>query len=176
MSSLMVQLVKVRKPETPEQKQALLKGAEEIMRQWLDNGGVMGKHQALSKAAGDSMNATGFESVGPILKERKMADDIVQDWGATFVTNDEILQDLIDGLSAQDWIDLKDMRKEEIGLLHMTTGMHIRNKYDMWKRPYTPTDIRNGVDYSPEHPDNACGVILERLWEHVQNHVPSPSE
>lgn len=47
--------------------------------------------------------------------------------------------------------------------LHHSLGRAIRNNYNLWEIPHTP-DIRNGIDYSPEHPDAISDTLLKELW------------
>lgn len=47
---------------------------------------------------------------------------------------------------------------------HMTLGMHIRNNYNLWTIPWEP-ELRNGVDYSPYHPDQLSYTIMEEVWK-----------
>ncbi len=52
----------------------------------------------------------------------------------------------------------------------------IRNEYGLWHtHPLTarwrsegPNDLRDGVDYSIDHPDNVSGQIFERLIERLR--------
>lgn len=44
----------------------------------------------------------------------------------------------------------------------------MRNKFSMWDTPYTP-EIINGVDHSPNHPDNLSMKILRNFWRQKQN-------
>ena len=48
--------------------------------------------------------------------------------------------------------------------LHHGMGTWIRNNYNLWEIPWTP-EIREGVDYSPEHPDAISQTIIEELWK-----------
>lgn len=52
----------------------------------------------------------------------------------------------------------------------------IRNEYSLWHtHPLTkrwreegPNDLRDGVDYSSDHPDNVSGQIFDRLIERLK--------
>jgi hypothetical protein len=47
--------------------------------------------------------------------------------------------------------------------LHDTLGRQIRNKYSLWQIPWIP-DLRDGIDYSPYHPDQLSDTILKEVW------------
>jgi hypothetical protein len=47
---------------------------------------------------------------------------------------------------------------------HMTLGTWVRNEYDLWSVPWEP-EIRDGVDYSPFHPDQLSATILQEVWK-----------
>ena len=47
--------------------------------------------------------------------------------------------------------------------LHDTLGRAIRNRYNLLTIPWTP-DIRDGIDYSSEHPDCISDTLLKELW------------
>jgi hypothetical protein len=47
--------------------------------------------------------------------------------------------------------------------LHHTFGTHIRNKYKLWENKWEP-ELRNGSDYSPNHPDNLSMEIIKEAW------------
>lgn len=42
--------------------------------------------------------------------------------------------------------------------------MYIRNIYRLWERPWTPVMI-DGIDHSPDHPENLSYHILEEVWK-----------
>jgi hypothetical protein len=47
---------------------------------------------------------------------------------------------------------------------HHSLGQHIRNKFKLWNRDWKP-DIRDGVDYSPFHPDQISMTIIQEVWK-----------
>ena len=57
---------------------------------------------------------------------------------------------------------------------HDTLGRWIRNEYRLWSIPWTP-DIRDGVDYSPFHPDSVSRIIIEEVWKKGLT-APRPEE
>jgi hypothetical protein len=50
---------------------------------------------------------------------------------------------------------------------HHTLGRKIRNEFKLWERAWTP-DIRNGVDYSLDHPDAVSMRVIEAVWQRAQ--------
>lgn len=59
---------------------------------------------------------------------------------------------------------LSPIRGDSLIRYHSTLGMYIRNKYNLWQIPWTP-ELRNGVDYSPYHPDSVSQTIIEEVWK-----------
>lgn len=57
--------------------------------------------------------------------------------------------------------------KDDLVRYHDSTGREIRNRFKLWERKWTP-DVRNGIDHSPEHPDNISQEVLEAVWERVK--------
>lgn len=51
----------------------------------------------------------------------------------------------------------------EIAMFHDSLGRWIRNNYNLWSIPWEPK-IKDGVDYSPEHPDCVSMTIVEEVW------------
>lgn len=47
---------------------------------------------------------------------------------------------------------------------HMDLGMWIRNKYNLWTIPWEP-ELRDGIDYSPYHPDSVSMTIIKEVWK-----------
>lgn len=84
---------------------------------------------------------------------------------------DAIVLDLLQTLSPEDLAFIAS-RQPDFG----SVGRHIRNHYGLWNpdHPLTqswhanPTRRRiiDGIDHSPDHPDNVSAVIVERLREH----------
>jgi hypothetical protein len=58
--------------------------------------------------------------------------------------------------------------KDKLVMYHGTLGRTIRNEYKLWDTNWTP-DIRDGVDYSPDHPDQVSMRVLEEVWERLKN-------
>ena len=50
---------------------------------------------------------------------------------------------------------------------HHGVGTNIRNHFKLWELDWKPELDSDGVDVSPDHPDNISGSILEAVWERV---------
>ena len=46
-------------------------------------------------------------------------------------------------------------------------GREIRNQFKLWHQHWTP-DIKNGVDCSPQHPDQISMRVIYKLWNNLQ--------
>lgn len=56
---------------------------------------------------------------------------------------------------------------DELVQYHHSLGQDIRNQFRMWEREWTP-ELRDGIDYSPCHPDALSMKVIEELWKKVQ--------
>lgn len=70
---------------------------------------------------------------------------------------------------------LKEIRKEFVNtpktklvMYHGTLGRTIRNEYKLWDTSWTP-DIRDGVDYAFDHPDQVSMRVIGEVWERLKN-------
>jgi hypothetical protein len=45
------------------------------------------------------------------------------------------------------------------GIYHMTAGAHIRRIFALWEVKFKPK-LEDGVDCSPDHPDNISSVVI----------------
>lgn len=43
-------------------------------------------------------------------------------------------------------------------------GRWIRNRYSLWTVPWEP-ELRDGIDYSPYHPDAISMTIIKEVWK-----------
>lgn len=57
--------------------------------------------------------------------------------------------------------------KDDLTMYHHSLGRMIRNEFKLWENTWEE-DIRDGVDYSPDHPDQLSMTIIEKVWEEVQ--------
>jgi len=64
---------------------------------------------------------------------------------------------------------LKDISKDDLIQFHMTWGMGIRNSYGLWAED---SQLRKScaerAGLEDIHPDRASGIIMEGVWEYVQ--------
>lgn len=60
--------------------------------------------------------------------------------------------------------------KEDLIAYHHTLGRSIRNEFKLWEREWKP-DVRNGVDWSPDHPDALSMCVIEEVWNRLNNQV-----
>jgi hypothetical protein len=58
--------------------------------------------------------------------------------------------------------------KDQLVKFHSTLGRTIRNEFKLWEIEWKP-EIRNGVDYSPDHPDQLSMRVMEEVWEKLKN-------
>jgi hypothetical protein len=69
---------------------------------------------------------------------------------------------------------LQDSTEDQVRSLHHSAGMTIRNVYGLWEPSHPLTtnwsdnpkshDMRDGVDYSKDHPDAVSNEILAAIW------------
>jgi hypothetical protein len=55
-------------------------------------------------------------------------------------------------------------QKDKLIIYHTRLGRKIRNEFKLWEIEWKP-DISNGVDYSPEHPDQISMKVIEANME-----------
>lgn len=77
---------------------------------------------------------------------------------------EEIAQDVISKLNETEVYHFQEMMYDEIYSLHHGFGTWIRNEYKLWQNEWTP-EIKDGVDYSEDHPDAISMKIIKRVWE-----------
>jgi hypothetical protein len=96
----------------------------------------------------------------------------------TFKTDtiDEIVDDMMFRIEDQDkQMFINSDHSLEHAWIEIVLMRWIRNRYGLWHtHPLTkrwredgPNDLRDGVDYSSDHPDNISGVIYERFKERL---------
>lgn len=59
--------------------------------------------------------------------------------------------------------ELKSTNEEDLIDWHHSLGQHIRNKYKLWSRSWTP-NIVNGIDMSEDHPDTLSMKIVTEIY------------
>lgn len=95
-----------------------------------------------------------------------------------FTTIDQISDDILLTLSFSGIMQLKSMQENQLTDIHHGFGTWIRNNYSLWyTSPLTEKwrtdesshDIREGIDYSEDHPDAVSASIIKALWHRVSN-------
>lgn len=56
--------------------------------------------------------------------------------------------------------------KEDLIQFHNTIGKDVRNSFGLWQCTWYP-EIVDGVDMSPEHPDQVSMTVIEEVWRTV---------
>ncbi len=64
-------------------------------------------------------------------------------------------------------ITFVDSSRDNLVKYHDSLGRMVRNEFKMWEDHWTP-DVINGVDHSPEHPDQRSQRVIEQCWEKLQ--------
>jgi hypothetical protein len=64
-------------------------------------------------------------------------------------------------------VQFVDSTRDSLVKYHGSLGRMIRNEFKMWEDHWTP-NIINGVDHSPDHPDQRSQRIIEQTWERLQ--------
>ena len=61
-----------------------------------------------------------------------------------------------------------DTPKKNLVRYHTTLGKEIRNRFKLWDTNWKP-DIRDGVDCSPDHPDQISMRVVQAVWDRLQS-------
>jgi len=86
------------------------------------------------------------------------------------MTNDEIANEvhsmLIKRCTDKELSDFFFAPLTEGSLISYHHGLcqYIRNTYGLWKTPWVQ-ELKNGVDHSPQHPDNRSMAIIQDVWK-----------
>lgn len=102
-----------------------------------------------------------------ILKQR------LEDYLSKKVPTVEFMSDIVYNkwlpkMTAEDQRNFKNMREENLGSLHHSLGLSIRNEFDLWAYPYEPEIDERGVDCSPYHPDQLSMEVIKTVWRMCQ--------
>ena len=89
-----------------------------------------------------------------------------------FLTEDQIVADLLVKMSGRDRQTWRSILLENVIMGHHTTGQTIRNNYQLWDaaNPYTHAEAESnaaGIIDHPLHPDQVSTRIMQRLWGEV---------
>lgn len=84
-----------------------------------------------------------------------------------YMSEEEIVYDLIDRLDIETKLKLLSTEKEKLCIWHHSLGRWIRNVYGLWHQENKinkgPTVIKSGIDFSPNHPDAISTRIIKQL-------------
>lgn len=75
-----------------------------------------------------------------------------------------IAHDVISKLNFTEIYQIQESFEDELIHLHHGLGTWIRNEYKLWENGWNP-EIKDGVDYSEDHPDAISMKIVRRIWE-----------
>lgn len=79
--------------------------------------------------------------------------EIVEDMYKVFLNEPKIIKD-----------EFKNTPREQLVSYHSSLGRKIRNRYKLWQNSWE-TELINGVDHSPNHPDQISMRIIEKIWD-----------
>lgn len=88
------------------------------------------------------------------------------------VTISETVAYLLNTISDEDRLALKNMQRKDLIGLHFGFGMGIRNSFGLWS-PASP--IMRDPQATSGHPDDVSMQIIELMWERLQAGYP-PAE
>ncbi len=96
-------------------------------------------------------------------------DDSGSDESDLPTTCDGAIEKIAESLDEDSVKTLKETKKEDLIMFHMSWGMGIRNSYGLWSEnsPIRKSCAKS-VGAQDMHPDSASGVIMEGVW-HVVN-------
>ncbi|MEW6079270.1 MAG: DUF6794 domain-containing protein [Thermodesulfobacteriota bacterium] len=81
-------------------------------------------------------------------------------------TVDATVKDIISSLSDKDKETVRNTKKDDLILFHHGWGTGIRNHYGLWRGN---DQLREDACGNRCHPDDASMVIIEKVWEALQN-------
>jgi len=85
---------------------------------------------------------------------------------------------IVDELDKESLNALRELKTEDdVMILHHSWGMAIRNEFGLWRPDHPLTqhwhehpedhDVRDGCDYSNDHPDAVSCEIMRGVWRKV---------
>lgn len=86
----------------------------------------------------------------------------------------EIVEELVRRFEKEPKENQKEFRecsKENLVSYHHSLGRSIRNEFNLWKFNWAP-ELKDGVDYSPYHPDNLSMTIIDKVHDIVKDELP----
>ncbi|MCU8028775.1 DUF6794 domain-containing protein [Shewanella sp. SM73] len=86
------------------------------------------------------------------------------------ITCEGAIEKIAKSLDADSIKTLRNTKKEDLVMFHMSWGMGIRNDYGLWsKNSPIRKSCAESIGEKDMHPDNASGVIMEGVWEVVHS-------
>lgn len=87
------------------------------------------------------------------------------EWFGRFISPEQIANDVLARMSAEDKIEWREAKREELIQVHHTTGRAIRNFYGLWRpeNPYTNADDPCGST----HPDQVSQRVIYLVWKRL---------
>ena len=95
-----------------------------------------------------------FESLGITVLCKSKFEDMVQYVVAA--------PELTDAERQEFYTKFSTMSDSELGIMHMTLGMHLRNKFGLWRNSWTAEVDANGCDASKNHPDSISMEVIRQ--------------
>lgn len=93
----------------------------------------------------------------------------MKEFNQKYVTEEEIAQDVFNYLNEEQKKYFMMFYRNNLVALHQSLGVDIRNEYQLWHpdHPFCETgvDVRDGVDYSHNHPDAYSMRVINIVWE-----------
>ncbi|WP_215399508.1 DUF6794 domain-containing protein [Rheinheimera oceanensis] len=86
------------------------------------------------------------------------------------ITCEGAIEKIAKSLDADSIKTLRNTKKEDLVMFHMSWGMGIRNGYGLWsENSPIRKSCAESIGEEDMHPDSASGVIMEGVWEVVHS-------
>ena len=89
------------------------------------------------------------------------AEPVSADWATTV---EEAVRDILANMSAEEKTKIREAKRENLGQLHLTWGVAIRNRYGLWGGN---RKLMLSACGRPCHPDDASMKITEAVWDEL---------
>ena len=83
-------------------------------------------------------------------------------------TLDEAVDFVLSRMDEKSKETLKNTPKDELCIYHFSAGIDIRYQLNLWHNEELLRNLSND-SFFPVHPDDASGIIIEAVWERLQN-------
>ena len=104
-----------------------------------------------------------FESLGITVLCKSKFEDMVQYVVAA--------PELTDAERQEFYTKFSTMSDSELGIMHMTLGMHLRNKFGLWSVEWKPELDDSGCDASKNHPDSISMAVIEQAHAVIKDKI-----